>query len=301
MTDNDAAPRRNWGRWGPDDELGALNLVTPERTVDAAGLVTEGRVFSLARQIRHDTVRVQERTGPVHVLTLDAGDYAVGARAPGGVFTADDFISMPLATGTHIDALAHIWGDDGLYNGHDPRQVRSHGARACGIDKVAGIVTGGLCADIPSLYGGEPLGPSHVVTPEEIEAALGDAAGDLRPGDALLVRTGWLDPENVAKVGPQAVAAEEPGVGAAAVEWVADRDVAVLGADTLGVEVLPGEGGHPGSPLHVELLTNLGVHLIEMLDLDALAAIGPRRFLFMVAPLPIRGAVNSPINPLAVI
>jgi kynurenine formamidase len=301
MSEIEAAPRRNWGRWGDEDEVGALNLVTPERTREAAGLVAEGRVFSLARQIRHDTVRVQERTGPVHVLTLDAGDYAVGARAPGGVFTADDFISMPLATGTHIDALAHIWGEDGLYNGHDSNLVRSHGARACGIDKVAGVVTGGLCADIPSLYEGEPLGPSHVVTPEEIEAALGDQAGTLRPGDALLIRTGWLEPENVRKVGPLALTSEEPGIGAAAVEWIADRDVAVVGADTLGVEVLPAEHGHPGSPLHVELLTNLGVHLIELLALDELAAIGPRRFMFVVAPLPIRGAVNSPVNPLAVI
>jgi kynurenine formamidase len=301
MADKAAPQRRNWGRWGADDEVGALNLITPERVRDAAGLVGEGRVLSLARQIRHDAVRVEERTGPVHVLTLDGGDYAAGARAPGGVFVADDFIAMPLATGTHIDALAHVWGDDGLYNGHDSHLVRSHGARVCGIDKVSGIVTGAVCADICRLYDGEPLAPSHVVTPEEIEASIGELADELQPGDALLVRTGWLTEENRRTIGPRALAQEEPGVGAAAVEWVAERDIAVVGADTLGVEVLPAEDGHPGPRLHVELLTNLGVHLIEMLELDELASVPPKRFMFVVAPLPIRGGVNSPVNPLAVL
>lgn len=301
MGDTTGMARTNWGRWAADDEIGALNLITPAHVRDASRLVTHGKVLSLAREIRHDIVRLADRTGPTHVLTVDAGDYAAGARAPGGVFTADDFIAMPLATGTHIDALAHVWSKDGLYNGHDANLVRSRGAKVCGIDKVTGIVTGAVLADICEVHGGKPLPPSHVVTPDELDAALAAVGAEPQPGDALLIRTGWLTPENLVDRDPNALERDEPGVGSEAVVWIADHDVSIVGADTLGVEVLPAEGGKPGAPIHVELLCRLGVHLIEMLDLEEIAALRPKRFLFVVAPLPIRGAVNSPVNPLAIL
>ena len=291
----------NWGRWSAEDEIGALNLITGEHVAAATGLVTMGRVLPLGRVIRHDMVRVADRTGPTHVLTVDGGDYAAGARPPGGVRTADDFIAMPLATGTHIDALAHVWGSEGLYNGHDPKLVRSRGAKVCGIDKVTGIVTGGVLADICHLHGVESLPRSHVITAAELEAATVGLGVVPEAGDALLVRTGWLSDNNVAALGGTGLEAEEPGVGREAVGWIADHDIAVVGADTLGVEVLPAERGLPGAPLHLELITRLGVHLIEVLDLDDLARVRPGRFLFVVAPLRIRGAVNSPVNPLAIL
>lgn len=293
--------RSNWGRWSTEDEIGALNLISDEHVAGATALVTAGRVLSLGRVIRHDIVRVADRTGPTHVLTVDGGDYAAGARPPGGVATADDFIAMPLATGTHIDALAHVWGSDGLYNGHDPKLVRSRGAKVCGIDKVAGIVTGGVLADICRLHGVESLPPSHVITAGELEAATVGLGAAPEAGDALLIRTGWLGDANVAARNGSGLEAEEPGVGREAVEWIAEHDIAVVGADTLGVEVLPAEGGVPGAPMHVELIAQLGIHLIEVLDLDDLAALRPQRFLFVVAPLRIRGAVNSPVNPLAIL
>lgn len=291
--------RSNWGRWSADDEIGALNLITQDHIRGAISLVKRGHVLALGRVIRHDIVRVADRPGPTHVLTLDGGDYAAGARPPGGVYTADDFIAMPVATGTHIDALAHIWTEEGLFNGHSPNLVRSYGARACGIDKVTGIVTGAVLADISALHGVESLPPSHVVTAEELGEATAKTPPE--PGDALLIRTGWLTPANMAGRDPRSLEREEPGVGASAVEWIAERDLAVVGADTLGVEVLPAEDGSPGAPMHVELIARLGVHLIELLDLEELATLRPERFLFVVAPLRIRGGVNSPVNPLAIL
>ncbi|HJQ45709.1 MAG TPA: cyclase family protein [Amycolatopsis sp.] len=291
----------NWGRWSAEDEIGALNLITGDHVAAATALVAAGRVLPLGRVIRHDIVRVADRTGPTHVLTVDGGDYAVGARPPGGVRTADDFIAMPLATGTHIDALAHVWGADGLYNGHDPNLVRSRGAKVCGIDKVPGIVTGAVLADICGLHGVDTLPPSHVISVAELEAATVGRGVVPEPGDALLIRTGWLSDANVATLGGQGLEAEEPGVGREAVGWIADHDIAVVGADTLGVEVLPAEQGLPGAPLHLELITRLGVHLIEVLDFEELARARHARFLFVVAPLRIKGAVNSPVNPLAIL
>jgi hypothetical protein len=264
MSTSEAGTRNNWGRWSDADEIGALNLITPERVVDATGLVRRGQVVSLARVIRHDVVRTAERAGPTLFLTTDGGDYAAGAVGAGGAYFADDYLAMPVATGTHIDSLAHAWSDRGLYNGHDPNGVRSRGARHCGIDKVVGVVAGGVLADICALHGVECLPPSHVITPDELERM-------------------------------------EPGIGMAAANWVAERDIAIVGADTIGVEVFPEEAPDVRSPVHVFLISGLGVHLVELLDLERLAPLAPGRFLFIAAPLRLRGAVNSPLNPLAVL
>jgi kynurenine formamidase len=232
---------------------------------------------------------------------VDAGDYAVGARAPGGIFVADDFIAMPLATGTHIDALAHVWSTNGLYNGHDPNSVRSRGAKRCGIDKVAGIVTSALLVDLPRLHGIDALLPSHVISAAELEVATDACGRPVGAGDAVLIRTGWLTEENLAARGLEVIETQEPGIGIEAAAWLAARDISLVGADTLGVEVLPAEGDHPGAPVHVTLLNRFGIHIVELLALDELAALAPARFLLVIAPLPISGAVNSPINPLAIL
>lgn len=289
----------NWGRWSTDDQIGALNLLSPERVVAAAGLVTEGRVLSLAYVLRHDVPRVDERPPPVYILTVDGGDYAAGAKTLGPARIADDYISMPLATGTHLDGLVHAWGDDGLYNGNDPNTVRSRGAKVCGIENVHGIVTRGVLADIAGLRKEPWLPPSHVITPEEIEAALGNV--EAQPGDALLIRTGWMAKENIKARGMSAIEKQEPGIGTAAASWIAEHDIVLVGCDNIGVEVLPPEDPAAGMPLHLTLLNRLGVYLLELMCLDELAATGRHSFLFMTAPLRIRGGVNSPVNPLVVL
>lgn len=293
--------RTNWGRWGSADEIGALNLITPERTRAAAHAVRSGRVVCLGRPLRHDVPRVADRTGPTHLLTVDGGDYAAGAVGAGGAYFADDFIAMPVGTGTHVDALAHAWSDAGLYNGHHPNSVRSRGARRCGIDKVPGIVTGGVLADICRLHGVSALAPSHLVTPAELEAATDGLGAPVGPGDALLIRTGWLTPESLAGRDRSRLESEEPGIGLEAADWIAERDIALVGADTLGVEVFPSERPELRTPVHVQLISRLGVHLIELLDLEELAELRPGRFLFVLAALRIHGGVNSPVNPLAIL
>lgn len=296
------SPPSNWGRWSDDDEIGALNLVTPERVRAAAGLVADGRVVSLGRVIRRDVVRSELRSPPTLILTVDGGDYAAGALRSNGVYFADDYLSMPVATGTHIDSLAHAWSDDGLYNGHDPRSVHSWGAKLCGIDKVSGIVTAGVLADICRLHGVDTLAPSHVITPAQLEAATIGLGNDVLPGDALLVRTGWLREDNLSRYErADALIAHEPGLGLDAAQWIADKDIAFVGADNVGVEVKPSENPDVRSPLHVSLISRLGVYLIELLDLEELASHTPGRFLFVAAPLRLRGAVNSPLNPLAIL
>lgn len=291
----------NWGRWGDDDQLGAVNLLTPDRVLGATGAARKGEVVSLGRVIRHDIVKVVDRPAPTFVLTVDGGDYAAGARSTGAAYLADDFLAMPLATGTHLDGLAHAWSADGLYNGHDPNQVRSRGAKVCGIENVKGIVTRGVLADICKLHGVESLPASHEITVDELVEATEGQGSPVQAGDALLIRTGWLSPANIAQTDPRALETTEPGIGIPGARWIAEQDIAIVGADNLGVEVFPVENPEDGVPVHLALINRLGVHMIELMDLEELAAKADGAFMFVVAPLRLRGAVNSPINPLAVL
>lgn len=291
--------RSNWGRWTDADQLGALNLVTPDRVLSAAGLVREGRVLSLAHIIRRDLPVHPDRQGPMHVLTVDGGDYAAGASLKGDARVADDYMAMPLATGTHLDALAHAWAGDSLYNGHPANSVRSRGAKVCGIENVRGIFTRGVIADVAGYRGEDWLPPSHCITADELTGALKET--EPGPGDALLIRTGWLDPENIKARGMRDIQQHQPGIGLGAAGWIADHDVALVGGDTFGIEVNPPEDSTRSMPVHIALLRDLGIYMMEMLRLDELAASGRQEFLLVVAPMRIRGAINSPVNPLAVL
>jgi kynurenine formamidase len=290
---------RNWGRWTDADQLGALNLLTPERVLRAAGLVREGRVISLAHVIRRDLPVHPDRQGATHVLMVDGGDYAAGASLKGDARVADDYIAMPLATGTHLDALAHAWAGDFLYNGHPANSVRSRGAKFCGIENVVGIFTRGVIADVAGYRGEDSLPPSHCISANELAGTLKET--EVGPGDALLIRTGWLDPGNVAKSGIRAIQQHQPGIGLEAAAWIADHDIALVGGDTFGIEVNPPEDATRSMPVHIALLRECGIYMMELLQLDELAASGRPDFLLVVAPMRIRGGINSPVNPLAVL
>jgi kynurenine formamidase len=286
----------NWGRWGDDDQRGALNLVTPAKTAAACADVREGRVITLGRQIRHGMPMATDRPGPTHVLTVDGGDYAAGARTFGRAKIADDFLSAALALGTHIDGLAHVWEGDQLYNGHDANGVRSRGAKTLGIENVGGIVTRGVLFDVAALNGG-PLEPSHRISVAELEQCA-EQAGGVGAGDAVLVRTGWLLDRSRT---PKELEALSPGIGIDAARWLAERDVVLVGADNFGVEVFPVEDPEAYIPVHLLLLREMGIHLLELLDLEELSQSGAKGFLFVLAALKVRGGINSPVNPLAII
>lgn len=287
----------NWGRWGPDDQVGTLNLIdfdAMRRGFDAA---TTGRQFSLSLPIRSNRVpRWPDRAAPMHFMTIDGGDYAVGAATPGGRQIADDYLFIACQSGTHIDALCHVFTDDQMYNGFPAAEVRSYGARVCGVERMPAIVTRGVLLDLARSHGVAHLEPGHAIGPDELDACAEAAGVDIEPGDAVLLNTGWME-QLMAGVDPRG---GEPGLGLAAVRWCAERGISVIGSDTHGVEVSPAETEGAASPVHIELLRNQGLPLIELLDLRAVAAEGIHEFLFVVCPLPIMGGTGSPINAIAV-
>ncbi|MFG1999475.1 cyclase family protein [Spirillospora sp. NPDC048911] len=297
----------NWGRWGADDERGALNLLTPEVLVAAAGCVREGRALSLSLPIRGATSspapttvpHLRGRPLPQHFMSVDGGDYAAGTRAIGaGLKMADDaLVVTPHGTTTHMDALCHMWSGNELYNGHPADRVRSYGAGRCGIDKAGPVVARGVLFDVPRLRGVERLAAEDRIGPDELEAC----GVEVRPGDVAVVRTGW---PLTWQDGPDAYWAGQPGLSADGGRWLAERDVSMVASDNAAIgglndRQLADEG--LADDLHMILLWRHGIHLVEMLWLEELAATGRTDFLLVVAPLRIEGGTASPVNPVAVL
>jgi len=279
----------NWGRWGRDDEIGALNLITPSKRKQAASLVKEGVSVSLAADV--DTVKAVDNPNPYDVTMLGIGTDRIAVSYHG-------------ITHTHLDSLAHINANGVFYNGYTPDQasVMANRHTKNSIHNVKhGIFTRGVLIDIPRLKGVPYLEPGTPIYVDDLEAWEKKSGVKVGAGDALFVRTGvWARRK---ALGPwlrgRAEGGRSAGLDPSVIPWLKQRDVAVLGSD------------HPQyvspSPLtgavHDFALLYLGVHLFDNCDLEALADAAAARkrwdFLLTAAPLPIRGGTGSPINPIA--
>ncbi|MGH7934285.1 MAG: cyclase family protein [Candidatus Binataceae bacterium] len=284
----------NWGRWGKDDERGALNFITPQKRAAAARLAQTGEIVSLALPLA--TKATIENPQPVQHLMLSAG-------APG--YAALDYFSIaPHGMAfTHLDALCHVFLDGKMYNGFSEREVGRFGAHKCPIDVTRdGIMSRGVLLDIPRVRKVEWLELREPIFPEDLDAA--EKLGGVRviEGDVLLIRTGRHQ-RRKAK-GPWDPRRDGlSGLDASCLEWLHERRVAVLGCDGVSDIVPSPYGADNGLPIHIGTLVVMGIHLIDNTDLDALAAACARHnkyeFLFAMAPLILEQGTASPVNPLA--
>ncbi|WP_378941656.1 cyclase family protein [Mesorhizobium sp. ANAO-SY3R2] len=286
----------NWGRWGSRDEAGALNHIGEAAIRGAAGLVRQGKVISLAQVISASMPVPKSRAGFQHFMGRDGGDYAAGRPARGGFQYADDTVLLPLHSGTHLDALCHCWYGDKLYNGYAATEVNSSGARRLGIDKTAAVATRGVLLDFVALAGA-PLEDGFSIGADMLRAAIARTGGALQPGDAVLLRTGW---QELRDAGAPIDFNAEPGIDLDAAMVLAEVGVAMIGADNYSIEVLPFPEGTV-FPVHQRLIRDFGIPLLEGLVLDELAREATSFFLFVCAPLKIRGATGSPVNPIVVL
>lgn len=286
----------SWGRWGTDDEVGALNLVTPERTLAALCTVRTGTVLSLSQPIGPNHATAPHRRESARFMVRDAGDYALGARTPGGFRFAEDVVQFSTHNGTHVDALCHAWRAETLYNGHPASTLRSTtGAQKLGAETLRPTLTRGVLIDLVEANGGIPLAPQTKVGAAELDAATRLSGVMPQQGDAVLLRTGWWESAAIDDYFDN-----EPGVSNDGARWLAERDVSLVGADNYAVEVQPSAAGD-AFPVHLMMMHELGIPLIENLALAELAATGAREFLFVFAPIPFKGSTGSPLNPLAVL
>jgi kynurenine formamidase len=287
--------QENWNRWGAEDEKGALNHIDAEAVKRAAALVTTGQVVSLAQHLSARTPFPPHRAGMQHFMGRSGGDYAAGARRPGGFQFAEDTLLMPAHIGTHIDALCHAWYDDKLYNGFPGDGTRgTSGASRCGIHTMGPIATRGVLLDVAAARGG-PLADGAAIGIADLIEAARIAGGEPAKGDVVLIRTGWAERQNA-----MVSFDTEPGLDLAAALWLAEREVAVVGADNFAVEVLPFA---PGTvfPVHQRLIRDFGIPLLEGLVLQPLVETGRHTFLFVASPLPVVGGTGSPISPMAIL
>jgi len=288
------SPRGNWKRWGSADERGTVNLITPAITAKAASLVKNGRVYSLGLPIEHNALNTpsfRERVAPMHAV--------FAKRRQDGSGSADDYILLNTHALTHIDSVAHDWSEGQLYNGFDANTITSMGAEKCGIDKVGPIVTRGVLLDmarfkgVKSLQRGEAIGRSDILSCAQSENV------ELQPGDAVLIRTGYLG--TFTKEKELEFFSGAPGIGRSAIALFDEIEPAVIGTDTPYLEVEPCEDtGRLSWPIHLELIWKRGASLIELLNLDYLSNDAVKEFLFVAAPLNIKNGLGSPINPVAI-
>jgi kynurenine formamidase len=280
----------NWGRWGTDDQIGALNLITPAKRRQAAALVRDGVSVSLSRDA--DTRKAIDNPDPFEHSMLAIGADRMGV-VPHGV------------AHTHLDSLAHIHDNGVFYNGYKPdaNAVMKNGhTRNSIINLKNGVFTRGILVDLPRLKGVPYLEPGTPITAQDMEAWETFAGVKVSAGDALFLRTGrWarraaLGPFDTNRTGRRS------GPNASMIPWLRQRDVALLGGDvppSLAPTDVEGETG----AVHDFALVYLGVHIFDNVDLEALAEAAAARkrweFLLTVAPLAIRGATGSPANPIA--
>ena len=284
----------NWGRWGPDDEIGTLNLITQAKRKEAASLVQTGITVSLAR----DTDNIESVDNPCPV------EWEMVNATPNG---ASDRIAFKCIHGlgtTHIDGFGHRFFDGKMWNGVDMEETvtMEEGAKVNSVLTMKdGVVTRGVLYDIPRLKGVDYLEPGYRVTVKDLEAWEAMAGVSVGPGDAMLFRWGrWArrDAE-----GPFDTWEEAAGLDNSVIPWLRERDISILGWETPGYTPRP-EGDLPTLALHDFALTMLGIHLIDRSDLRALANMaasqGRWEFMLTIAPLPIPNGTGSPVNPIAI-
>ena len=293
----------NWGRWGDTDERGTLNLLTPEVVLQATQACTTGKVYNLGLPVQRAGVPVFDYRGAPQRLTLSSQtdeQNFTAYGAPRGLGANEDVLVMASHNGTHMDALCHVYSDEHFYNGYGKDSFASqHGASNCGIEKTGGFAARAVLADVAAYKGVPYLEPGYKITGDDIEGALARQGVGVSTGDALLVRTGWLDlfAEVTADGSPAPFA--QPGLSLSTVDFIRDNDLAVVGADNAAIECIPFDDNR-FLAVHIELLVKLGITLLEHLNLSPMAADKCWTSLFIAAPMLVTGGTGSPVNPIAI-
>lgn len=285
----------NWGRWGEQDELGTLNLITPAKRRAAAALVEEGVTVSMALDLNKQK---DELNANPFMHELYRGEF-------GGHQVAGDTYSVEYHgfAHSHMDGLPHFAHKGFFYNGVPFETAKAEGAERLGIHNagINGVFTRGVLVDMPRFLGADYLEPGAAITVADLEAWEEKHGVEVSSGDVLLIRTGrWA---KVKQDGQWNFLEKAAGLHASVAAWLKERDVAVIGCDGVS-DVMPSGVEGLVNPLHELVLVGLGMPILDNLDLEEVAAAAAQRgrptFLFVGAPLRVPGGTGSPMNPLAV-
>jgi len=280
-------------RWGADDQRGAANRLTPAKVLEAKNVITKGNVYQLGH--------VYEPGMPMYGTRHYSLRIPQAFKMPGKneAVYHDEVISGELGQiGTQFDGLGHLGMGDLFYNGNRRSEfAQAEGLTKLGIENVGAIVTRGVLIDVAKFKGVDQLAPRYEITPADLKGALQREGVQIKSGDMVIIHTGWgsLWMKDNAKYGDS-----EPGIGLAAGQMLVDAEVVVVGADTWGVEVMPNPDSSLSAPVHQLFLARNGIYLHENLITAELARDNVYEFVYMFAPLRLKGATGSPGNPIAI-
>lgn len=302
-----AQKTKNWGRWGPDDQLGTLNYVGPNEVLHAGSLIKKGKVISLGLEFNFNGPQKGwgNRFNPIHSMLQTGTDAVAGNQDWNNIRYADDMVTMPLQCGTQWDALGHIFYGDKMWNGYDAALVDATGAKKNGIEHTRSKMVGrGVLLDIARFKGGEYLEDGYGISSEDLSACAAHQGVDIRRGDFIIVRTGQMEERLHSQEWGGYAGGDAPGLMLETAEWIHDKQIAAICTDTWGCEVRPNETADTTQPWHWVVIPMIGVTMGEIFYLKDLAddclVDGVYEFFFCAPSLPITGAVGSPINPIAI-
>ncbi|MEY2419915.1 MAG: hypothetical protein QOG90_2595 [Actinomycetota bacterium] len=293
-----ASKVNNWGRWGDDDELGTLNLITDDVRRRGAACVKTGKAFALAIPLSEDGPQlgfIAGRVNPARTMHM-INEPSFGD--PTMFCSSDDAVTMGLQAGTHWDSLAHVSYDGRLWNGFDPASITEAGASKGGIDKVGSLVGRGVLLDVARAKGVDRLEPGYSVTGDDLDAATRTA---VEPGDIVLIRTGQMQLLHAGD--KNAYTHPSPGPSIHCVEWFRAHDIAAAATDTLVFEAFPGDNPDFLLPVHLLDIVEMGLTQGQNWDLEDLARDcaddGVYEFFLSATPEPFVQGLGSPVAPVA--
>jgi kynurenine formamidase len=282
-------------KYGAEDELGAANLLSPEKVMAAAQLITAGKTYRLGVPVGRDTPAFPPRSLAVTVLQP--------GQAHGATFGAnrmsynDDMFNGWLGIGTQIDGLGHLGIDGVYYNGNKAQDfAQTTGLEKLGIEQIPPIVTRGILIDMAKHKGVEMMLEGEIISADDIRAAMEQQGVEAKEGDVIIFHTGWLA---MLDQDPTRYGAGEPGIDAAAAEYLASLNPVAVGMDDWGIEAVPFAGDRVWEG-HQVLLAKNGIYILETLDTRALIADGVQEFMFVLGQPLYTGAVQAIINPIAI-
>ncbi|HLX45219.1 MAG TPA: cyclase family protein [Bryobacteraceae bacterium] len=286
----------NWGRWGKDDQMGAVNLITPAKRKQAAALVKEGASFSLARNA--ETAPAPDNPQPIVRKGSPAAPPTGDLASTGDTF----FISYHGYVHTHMDSLCHFFYKGKMYNGYSRDEVTQDGGAAKNaiLNFKNGIVTRGILMDIPRLKGVDYLEPGTRIYPEDLDAWEKKAHVKVGAGDVVFIRTGRWARRDAKGAWP--VSQGLAGLYVTCAKWLHARDAAILGGDD-AQDVLPSGIDGISQPIHVLVLVAMGMPIFDNCDLELLSKEAAKRnrweFMISAAPAAVPFATGSVLNPIA--
>ena len=309
----------NWGRWGPDDEVGTCNFNTPDKIVAAARLVKKGKIIPCSWTMKPNSYPLWgQRVGIERFMNYSGAD--VVNRDKPGLFYSDEIIKVGSHSGAHVDPLIHLWWGDKAYNGYPVKDIITHDngtIKASANAYLPHCAQRGVLLDVARFKGVDYLGDKYLITPKDLDDCAKWANVKVKKGDAILIRTGFMKhwSEKIIKSGGSlrwnATVDGEPGPGGDCIAWIQNKEIGLIGVDNIAVEhIVPVEEKWnkiykvPLIPLHVATLSMLGNPMQELLDLEELskdcAEDGVYEFMYIWPPLNFWNATGGLISPVAI-